>query len=140
MSIRQTIIEKSPFFKFIRNDFSSFSTEIDALAYAIEGHFRGESHFGAVDGFEQFFVVEETQATLRIFGMAYFLPSSLLPFEVLFQVENGGISYRAFCGSEDEMWGNLSKKKRWAAVYLYATEGYEPQWNWDQPLEGLLRL
>ena len=138
MPIRQTIIEKSPFFKLIREDFPSFSTDIDALADAVEGHFRDSSDLGAIDGFEQFFVMQETQATLRIFGMAYFLPSSLLPLEASFQAENDGISFRVARGSDDTIWKGLTKKKRWAAIYLYATEGYEPQWNWEQSLEGLL--
>ena len=140
MSIRRTILENSGLFEMIREKFSDFQTDPDALALAIEGHFRGTSDLVAIDGFEFLYVMEETQTTLNIVGMAYFLPSSLIPLEATFQSVNDGISYRVFLGSEDEVWHGLTKKKRWSAVYLFATEGYDPQWNWDQPLDGLLRL
>jgi len=138
MSIKQPLIEGSPFFELISEQFSNYLIDPDALAYAVEGHLRSILDVGAIDGFDIFHVVEETSAILRVVGLAYILPRSLLPLEASFRKGNGSISYRVFLGSEDKPWHGLTSKKRWAAVYLYATEGYEPQWNWSEPQEGFL--
>jgi|GEM_PF-5734039 len=139
MSIRSTIIELSPFAELVREKFSDVPSSPEALAYAIEGHFRAVSDLGPIDGCTNFHTLEETAVSLRIIGMAYVLPSSLLPLEVSFQVVEGGMSYRVLLAQDDKVWNGLTKAKRWNAVYLYATVGQEPQWNWSLPLEGILR-
>jgi len=140
ISIRQELLESSPFQKLIRERYLNFLTNPDAIAYAVEGHLRGLMDLGAIDGFDIFHVMEETAATLRIVGLAYFLPSSLLPLEASFRMESGGISFRVLLCSEDELWHGLTSKKQWSAVYLYATVGYEPQWNWIEHREGFLSI
>ncbi|MEQ8782439.1 MAG: hypothetical protein RIE06_22465 [Roseibium album] len=136
--IRRDIITKSPFFDLIAERFFDFETDLDALAYAVEGQLRGTPDMGAIDGFKTFHVMEETDAKLRVVGMAYFLPSSLVPIDASFSATNNRISYRVMLGAEDDQWKRLTEKKRWSAVNLYATENYEPQWNWEPPLEGFL--
>lgn len=138
MSIRNDIITTSPFFDLITKKFSDFETDMDALAYAIEGQLRGTPDMGAIDGFNTFHVLEETDTKLRVVGMAYFLPSSLIPLDASFSTTNDGISYRVKLAAEDGKWKRLTEKKRWSAVYLYATENYEPQWNWEATLTGFL--
>jgi len=137
MSIRSDIINTSPFFDLITERFSDFETDLDALAYAIEGQLRGTPDMGAIDGFNTFHVLEETDTKLRVVGMTYFLPSSLIPLDASFSTTNDGISYRAKLGAEDDKWKHLTEKKRWSAVYLYATENYEPQWNWEPTQNGV---
>ena len=138
MSIRNDIITSSPFFDLITERFSDFETDLDALAYAIEGQLRGTPEMGAIDGFNTFHVVEETDTKLRVVGMAYFLPSCLIPLDASFSSTNEGTSYRVKLGAEDDTWQRLSEKKRWSAVYLYATENYQPQWNWEPTQSGFL--
>lgn len=137
MAIRSDIVTTSPFFKWITKKFSDFETDLDALAHAVEGHLRG-TPMGAIDGFNMFHVLEETDAKLRVVGMAYFLPHSLVPLDALFGATSDGVSYQVHLGADDDRWKRLTERKRWAAVYLYATENYEPRWHWEPPLEGLL--
>lgn len=138
MSIRDTIVETSPFYEIARERLSEFPTNSYTLPYTIEGHFRIIPETNAIDGFTNFHVVEETPMMLKIVSMAYFLESGLLPFEATFQTVMEGISYTALLSSEDSVWESWSEKKRWNAIYQYATERQEPQWNWDKPLVGLL--
>lgn len=84
-------------------------------------------------------MVEETATALRAVGLSYVLPSSILPIDAQFRFSDGSVEYRVLVGSDDEMWGALSESKRWKAVYLYATEGVEAEWNWEDPVEGLLK-
>jgi len=137
MSIRSDIITTSPFFDLITERFSDFETDLDVLAYAIEGQLRGTPDMGAIDGFNTLHVLEETDTNLRVAGMVYFLPSSLIPLDASFNTTNGGTSYRVKLGAEDGKWKRLTEKKRWSAVYLYATENYEPQWNWEPTQKGV---
>lgn len=138
MSIRRAILDESPFSKLIPELIPNAPSAPEAFVFAVEGHLRIISGLGALDGFTSLHVVEETSETLRIVGLTHVLPSSLLPLEVSFQVANDGISYLVLLGSDDRVWNGLTESKRWKAVYLYATEEHEPQWNWNQPLEGLL--
>ncbi len=137
MSIRSDIITTSPFFALIPERFSDFETDLDALAYAIEGQLRGTPEMGAIDGFDTFHVLEETDRKLRVVWLAYFLPSSLIPLDASFGMTHDGISYRVKLGAEDATWQRLTEKKRWSAVYLYATENDRPQWNWEPTRKGV---
>ncbi|MEM9550413.1 MAG: hypothetical protein AAGA05_04505 [Pseudomonadota bacterium] len=137
MSIRSDIITTSPFFNSITEKFVDFETDVDALAYAVEGQLRGTPDMGAIDGFNTFHVLEETDTKLRVVGMAYILPSSLIPLDASFNMTSGNVAYRVKLGAEDGRWKRLTEKKRWSAVYLYATENYEPQWNWEPTLKGV---
>lgn len=92
----------------------------------------------ALDGFTYLNVVEETPESLRAVGISYILPSGKLPIDAEFRLTSGAVEYRILVGSDDEAWGALTESKRWKAVYLYATEGAEPEWNWDLPVEGSL--
>ena len=138
MSIRSDIITTNPFFDLITERFSDFETDLDALAYAVEGQLRGTPDMGAIDGFSTFHVLQETDTKLRVVGMAYFLPSSLIPMDASFNVTSGNVAYRVKLVAEDGRWQRLTEKKRWSAVYLYATENYEQQWNWEPTLKGVL--
>ena len=138
MSIRSDIITRSPVFDLITERFSDFKTDVDALAFAVEGQLRSTPDMGAIDGFKTFHVMEETDTRLRVVGLAYFLPSSLVPLDALFSLTRGTISYRVKLGAEDHRWQSLSDKKRWSAVYLYATGNGDLQWNWDLTLNGEL--
>ncbi len=139
MSIRRTTIEECLGFERIRKKFPRYLTDSDALAWAMESRFRADSALGAIDGFEQFYVMEEDRMTLRVFGTAHFLPSSVLPLEAFLRLERDVISYQAIRALDDSTWKKLSAKKSWAAAHLYATEGYEPKWNWDRPIKGIWR-
>lgn len=139
MSIRRAILKDSPLAELVRRDFPNWSTDNHAFGFALEGYLGTVSELSALDGFDFLHVAEETPATLRTIGLAYILPSSELPLDVSFRSVSGEISYRALLGSDDELWKGLTRSKKWEAVYLYATEGYEPKWNWNQPIEGLLR-
>ena len=66
------------------------------------------------------------------------MPSSQLPVDAKFRFADGTIEYRILVGSDDEIWDALTESKRWKAVYLFATEGAEPNWNWNQLVEGSL--
>lgn len=92
----------------------------------------------AVDGFTYLNVVEETPTALRAVGISYVLPSSKVPIDAEFRLASGAIEYRILVGFDGETWDALTESKRWKAVYLFATEGAEPEWNWDQPVEGSL--
>lgn len=83
-------------------------------------------------------MVAETPYALRLVGLSYVLPSSILPIDARFRFSNGSIEYALLVGSDDDTWRALSESKRWKAVYKYATEGVEADWNWDQPITGLL--
>ena len=140
MSIKRDIIESSPFFKTICKDYPNFMNDPYAFAYAIEGHFRIDPNLGSIDGFNIYHVVKETYTALNLVGLAWFVQNSnLLPLEVLFQVMNQDINYHVLLGAEDQVWENMSEKKRWSAVYQYATEGVEPTWNWGNSFDGMLR-
>ena len=140
MSIRRDILESSRTLEKIREQSSDYLTDPDALALAIEGHFRGIAALAAIDGFEFLHVSEESPEDLKVVGLAYFLPTSLIPLKAGFQSENGEIAYQVRLGLDDDAWRTLTNKKRWSAVYLNATEGYEPKWNWSEPLVGVLPL
>ncbi len=92
----------------------------------------------AVDGWTHLNVVEESTTNLRAVGIMWVLPPNKLPIDAEFLYDNGVIGYRILVGSDDERWAALTESKRWKVVYLYATEGAEPQWNWDRPVEGSL--
>ena len=137
MNIKQELLTRSPFFKLVEEKFPDYHDNMSAFAYAVEGQFRRTAGFGAIDGFEIFHIVDQTPTELKIVGLTYFLPSSLLPLEASFTIENREISYRVRLGLEDKTWHDLTKQKRWKAVYLYATEGHEPVWNWGEPVSGV---
>lgn len=138
MSIRRDIITKSPFFHLITERFPDFETDLTALAYAVEGQLRGTPDMASIDGFKMFHVLEETETTLRVIGMAYFLPSSLIPLDASFRLTSNSVSYRVKLGAEDHKWKSLTQKKRRSAIYLYATENSVPRWNWQPTLIGVL--
>jgi len=123
----------------VDQQFPSDSRGPDAFKYALELYLRALPNLdAAVDGFTHLDVVKETATTLRAVGISYVLPSSQLPIDAKFRVARSAIEYRILVGSDDETWNALTEPKRWKAVYLYATEGAVPDWNWDQPVEGTL--
>jgi hypothetical protein len=112
---------------------------VKAFKYAFELWLRALPNLHvAVDGWTHLNVVEELPNELRAVGIMWILPSSKLPIDVKLRFDNGKIEYRILVGSDDERWAGLTESKRWKAVYLYATEGTEPLWNWDGPVQGSL--
>lgn len=138
MSIRNDILADSPFFKLVLERNPSPFLDPDTLAIAIDGHLRCLPNLPAMDGFKSFHVLEETLTSLRVVGLAYLLPRGVLPLEADFRSREDGIFFRILVGEEDLFWKNLTEKKRWAEVHLYATEKRKPQWHWQPPVEGLL--
>ena len=136
MTIRNSILQKSPFSELVCEKFLEASSSNEALGYALEGVLRSIPSMGGVDGFNSLYIIDETATTLKIIGLTYVLPNSVLPLEASFSIENGNIVYRVLLGSDDGKWGDLTDSKRWNAVYLYATEGDGPRWNWRSPIEG----
>jgi len=121
----------------VDRQFPEDSRGSEAFKYALELYLRALPKFGAaIDGWHFLNVVEETSTALRVVGFSYVLPSSELPIDAKFRLAGGAIEYRILVGCDDKAWNALTESKRWKAVYLYATEGVEPEWNWDQPIEG----
>ncbi|MEL7188306.1 MAG: hypothetical protein AAGK17_02035 [Pseudomonadota bacterium] len=116
-----------------------FETADKALAYAIEGYCRAISDLASMDGFSSFYVIEETERTLRAVGLSYFLPSGHLPIELRFKATESEVTFVARVGRNDEKWSDMTEKKQWSSVYLFATEHHAPNWNWAQPIAGSLR-
>ena len=73
---------------------------------------------------------------MRAVGIGYFLPSSKLPIDVEFRIADDAVEYKILIGSDDDVWKGLTDSKSWKAVYMYAVEGAEPSWNWDDLIEG----
>jgi len=138
MTIRRKIIERTGYQR--PGDEYSSPTSDEALIDAVEWHFRGLADFSSIDGFADFYVLQESTREVSIMGRTYFLgPYGLVPMKAKFRnLPDGAISYKVLLGKVGPAWEQLSEKKRWAAVYLHATEGYAPPWEWDQPLKGLL--
>ena len=138
MTVRNDILAGSPFFKLVAERYPRYESDPDALGMAIEGHFRGIPELSAIDGFNTFHVLDESPTRMRVIGLAWFLPSSLIPLEASFQASDSDISYSVMLGAEDPFWQSLRERKRWSAVYLYATENLGPPWNWGKTLQGSL--
>lgn len=121
----------------VEEKFPEDSRGPDAFKYALELYLRAIPNLdAAVDGFTYLNVVEETSTELHAVGISYILPSSYLPIEAVFKFEDGIVRYRILVGIDDELWRGFSDSRRWKAVYFYATEGTQPEWTWDQPVEG----
>ncbi len=111
----------------------------DAFKYAMELYLRAISNLdAAVDGFTHLNVVEETRTKMRIVGISYVLPSSLLPIDATFRIVGDVVEYQILVGIDDDLWKRLSESKRWKVVYQYANQGDEAEWNWEQLVEGQL--
>lgn len=123
----------------VEERFPTDSRGLEAFKYALELYLRAIPNLDiAVDGFTYLNVVEETNTELRAVGISYVLSSNSLPIEVAFQYVDGLAEYRILVGVNDGLWKRLSDSKRWKAVYSYATEGAQAEWNWDHAVEGRL--
>jgi len=111
-----------------------------AFKYALYLYLRKLPHLGSVDGWKHLTVVDESPTKLRAVGIMWILPSSKLPIDAEFRIEDGAIAYRILVGVDDERWRESPESWRWNAVDLYATERAEPSWNWDLPLQGFLEV
>ncbi|MEM7279202.1 MAG: hypothetical protein AAF385_13865 [Pseudomonadota bacterium] len=92
----------------------------------------------AVDGFTQLNVVEETSTYIRIVGVSYILPFSLLPIDATFQYLGTKVEYSVLVGIDDDTWKGLSDSKRWKAIYLYAADRSQADWHWEPAVFGTL--
>ena len=111
----------------------------DAFKYALELYLRAISTLEVpIDGWKFLNVVDETPTVLRAVGISYVLPSSELPVDAEFRFVGDAVEYRILVGTDGDAWDALSESQRWKAVYVYATEGAEPKWSWDRPVEGTL--
>ncbi|MBO6939893.1 MAG: hypothetical protein JJ863_33280 [Deltaproteobacteria bacterium] len=61
----------------------------------------------------------------------YVLPSGLLPLEIELTRKGNEVHYEMWIGHDDS-----SESRRSTALYLYATEGYDPPWGWSEPMVG----
>lgn len=109
----------------------------DAFKLALELYLQALPELESIDGWALLIVVEETPEALRAVGISYVLPSSELPIEASFRFASGVIEYQILVGSDDKVWSSRTESKRWNAVYQYATEGTEPEWNWGPPITGV---
>lgn len=66
----------------------------------------------------------------------YVLPSGLLPLEIELTRKGNEVHYEMWIGDA----GSCSESKRWSALYLYATEGYPPPWDWSEPMVGTISV
>lgn len=68
----------------------------------------------------------------------HLLPTGLVPLDLAFTIENEAVHHELWIAGDDH--SPLTESKRWKAVYLYATEGREPPWEWSGPMVGSVPL
>lgn len=113
------------------------ATDDDALAESIYDLLRGDPELPlSVDGWLMFYVIAETEASLRAVGVMAILPADDCPMEVELKWEADAICYSLRLGSVGSSWRSQSESKRRNAVYLYATGAREPEWTWTDPWHG----
>lgn len=109
----------------------------DALAESIYDLLRGDPELPlSVDGWLMFYVIAETEASLRAVGVMAILPADDCPMEVELKWEADAICYSLCLGNVGSTWWSQSESKRRNAVYLYATGAREPEWTWTDPWHG----
>jgi len=91
-----------------------------------------------LDGWRQLQIVRETAASLQVVGITYVLPGGELPLEAVLSRDSDSIRYWLRVGVDDSRWSSLTDSKRWKAVYLYATGERDEEWNWSEPISGVL--
>lgn len=139
-TIRDDIYERYPkLFELVNKQFPGDTRGSEAFKFALQLYLYSLPNWEvAIDGWTLFNVVKETPKVLRAVGIVEVLPSGELPIDAEFSFIDGSIEYRILVGSDDQVWSSLTNSKRWNTVYLYATEGSEPEWNWEQVVTGSL--
>ena len=136
MSIRASLLQKSPFSERITKRYPDTPASDSALAYAVEGLLRSTSGVG---GFDFFYVAEESSKILKIIGLADLLPNSLLPLEASFWLDKENIAYRTILGSTLPN-GRRFRNQNAGRQCIYTRQKTKPPFGLGPPLQKVFSL